>query len=197
MHRQEVDGICFNSREELRQAEIKRAYFPGFRLKPVDLAVSQKELIRHTVLSERHICRQNPFVLAFEGSRPDHDFRNAVPSGFRAHASHVQSAEPGLCRANNMEFISLPIPDRGVPASMRETEEVVRCISAAIADRKAVAIHCRAGIGRSSLVAVCVLVLNGYDPDFAFATIAKVRGVEVPDTDLQRDWVSTFQATVR
>ena len=102
--------------------------------------------------------------------------------------------EPKLCQANNMGFISFPIPDRGVPASMKETEQLVRRISAAIVDGKAVAIHCRAGIGRSSLIAACVLVLNGYDADFAFAAIGKVRGVEVPDTEAQRAWVSTFQA---
>jgi protein-tyrosine phosphatase len=105
--------------------------------------------------------------------------------------------EPKLCHANNVEFISFPIPDRGVPGSMKETEQVVRRLSAAIVDGKAVVIHCRAGIGRSSLIAACVLVLNGYDPDFAFATIGKARGVEVPDTKVQREWVSTFQATLR
>ena len=105
--------------------------------------------------------------------------------------------EPKLCQAHNIEFISFPITDRGVPASVKETEQVVRRVSAAIVDGKAVAIHCRAGIGRSSLIAACVLVLNGYDPDFAFAAIGKVRGVEVPDTGIQRQWVSTFQATVR
>jgi len=103
--------------------------------------------------------------------------------------------EPTLCKAAGIEFVSFPIPDRGVPESMRETQRLVRSLSAAVADGRAVAIHCRAGIGRSSLIAACVLAFNGYDPDSAFADIAKARGVEVPDTELQRDWVSTFQAT--
>ena len=105
--------------------------------------------------------------------------------------------EPTCCRAMDIEFVSFPIPDRGVPESMRETERLVRCLSAAVADGKAVAIHCRAGIGRSSLIAACMLVLNGYDADSAFATIAKARGVVVPDTEIQREWVSQFQATTR
>ena len=95
----------------------------------------------------------------------------------------------------NQEFVSFPIPDRGVPESMRETQRLVRSLSAAIADGKAVAIHCRAGIGRSSLIAACILVHLGYDANSAFETIARARGVGVPDTELQRDWVSTFQAT--
>ena len=55
-------------------------------------------------------------------------------------------------------------------------------------------IHCRAGIGRSSLIAACVLVRAGHDVNSAFDTIAKARGVEVPDTEAQRAWVSTFLA---
>jgi protein-tyrosine phosphatase len=105
--------------------------------------------------------------------------------------------EPTCCRATDIEFVSFPIPDRGVPESMRETERLVRCLSAAVADGTAVAIHCRAGIGRSSLIAACMLVLNGNDPDSAFAAIAKALGAEVPDTEIQREWVSQFQATVR
>ena len=103
--------------------------------------------------------------------------------------------EPTLCKAAGIEFVSFPIPDRGVPESMRETQRLVRSLSAAIADGKAVAIHCRKGIGRSSLIAACILVHLGYDANSAFETIARARGVGVPDTGLQRDWVSTFQAT--
>jgi protein-tyrosine phosphatase len=122
---------------------------------------------------------------------------NAVVSLLEQHevAELELSEEPTCCRATDIEFVSFPIPDRGVPVSMRETERLVRYLSAAVADGKAVAIHCRAGIGRSSSIAACMLVLNGYDPDSAFAAIAKARGVEVPDTVLQRDWVSMFQAT--
>jgi protein-tyrosine phosphatase len=105
--------------------------------------------------------------------------------------------EPTCCRAMEIEFVSFPIPDRGVPDSMGETKRLVRCLSAAVQGGKAVAIHCRAGIGRSSLIAACVLVLNGYDAGSAFAAIARARGVEVPDTEMQREWVSQFQAIAR
>jgi protein-tyrosine phosphatase len=105
--------------------------------------------------------------------------------------------EPTPCHANNMDFVSFPIPDRGVPASIKETEQLARRISIEIAEGRAVAIHCRAGIGRSSLIAACVLLLNGSDADSVLAAIAKARGVEVPDTEHQRAWVSTFQAAMR
>lgn len=101
---------------------------------------------------------------------------------------------PTLCRAAGIELVSFPIPDRGVPASITETERLVLRLSDALAADKSVAIHCRAGIGRSSLIAACVLAHNGYDVRSAFDTIAKARGMDVPDTETQRNWVSIFLA---
>jgi protein-tyrosine phosphatase len=101
---------------------------------------------------------------------------------------------PATCRAAGLKFVPFPIADRGVPESMRETDHLVRKISDALSTGKAVAVHCRAGIGRSALIAACVLARNGYDVDRGFATIAKARGVAVPDTAAQREWVSAFLA---
>ena len=101
--------------------------------------------------------------------------------------------EAELCRATGIEFVSFPIPDRGVPASRRETAKLAKSIAAKIAAGRAIAIHCRAGIGRSSIVAACALVCAGIDADTAFVLIARARGVSVPDTDEQRNWVTAFE----
>ncbi len=101
---------------------------------------------------------------------------------------------PELCRAAEIELVSFPIPDRGVPASVQETGRLIRRLSDALDVGRAVAIHCRAGIGRSALIAACVLARSGYDADAAFDTIAEARGIQVPDTQAQRDWVSAFLA---
>jgi hypothetical protein len=102
-------------------------------------------------------------------------------------------AEADLCRAQGMEFISFPIPDRGVPASLRQAVALAQTVAARIGEGKAVAVHCRAGIGRSSLIAACALVCSGTDPQAAFDMIGKARGVIVPDTEGQRDWVLGFR----
>jgi hypothetical protein len=101
---------------------------------------------------------------------------------------------PATCRAAGLELVSFPIADRGVPESMRETDLLVRQICTALRTGKAVAVHCRAGIGRSALIVACVLCRNGYDVALAFDIIAKARGVDVPDTQAQRDWVSAFRS---
>ncbi len=100
--------------------------------------------------------------------------------------------EAGLCHDLDMEFISFPIPDGGVPLSTRETMALAGTIVARLNEGKAAAVHCRAGIGRSSLIAACVLVLLGLAPAMAFDLIGKARGVKVPDTDGQQSWVEIF-----
>jgi protein-tyrosine phosphatase len=104
--------------------------------------------------------------------------------------------EPELCKMYEIEFISFPILDRGVPVLSDQTATLARLIALRISEGKAVAIHCRAGIGRSSLFAACVLLYCGVTPDAAFEMIQKARGVWVPDTDEQRDWVKRFQGII-
>ena len=99
--------------------------------------------------------------------------------------------EAELCRANGIEFISLPIPDRGVP-DVRQALEIARSIADGIAGGRSIAVHCRAGIGRSSLIAACAMICSGIEASDALALIRAARGVIVPDTEEQRDWIIGF-----
>jgi protein-tyrosine phosphatase len=69
-------------------------------------------------------------------------------------------------------------------------------LAAGLRDGRSIAIHCRAGIGRSSMIAACALILCGIDAAEALALIKAARGVSVPDTDEQRDWVIAFGSAV-
>jgi protein-tyrosine phosphatase len=62
---------------------------------------------------------------------------------------------------------------------------------------KTVAVHCRMGIGRSALIAACLLKSQGIGVDEAFAMISRARGFSVPDTEEQREWVQGFAACRR
>jgi hypothetical protein len=103
--------------------------------------------------------------------------------------------EVGLCQGLAIEFISFPIPDRGVPRSASATMALAKTIVQRLSDGKAVAIHCRAGIGRSALIAACVLELLGIAAELAFVLIGEARGVKVLDTEGQRNWVGSFRET--
>ena len=93
------------------------------------------------------------------------------------------------CLQRGIDFLSFPIPDRQVPLSTHETRVLVGKIRDLVAAGKLVAIHCRAGIGRSGLIAASVLKASGIDASRAFDLISMARGVAVPDTPEQRDWV--------
>jgi protein-tyrosine phosphatase len=53
-------------------------------------------------------------------------------------------------------------------------------------------IHCRAGIGRSSMIAACTMICADVSAADALSRIEAARGVRVPDTEEQRDWVMAF-----
>ena len=67
------------------------------------------------------------------------------------------TSESKLCAERNIEFLSFPIPDRGTPHSKRDVAELVDGLVARLQNGTAVTIHCRAGIGRTGLVAGCIL----------------------------------------
>lgn len=98
--------------------------------------------------------------------------------------------EAELSRAEGVEFHSLPIPDLGVPPSRAHFARLMSELEKALESGKNVAIHCRQGIGRSSLVAASLLMAAGLDPIEAFRRIAEARGRPVPETTEQREWVS-------
>ncbi len=100
--------------------------------------------------------------------------------------------EAALCRGQGMEFISFPIPDRGVPDSGHGAATLARSLATRMGGGKAIAVHCRAGIGRSSLIAACILASSGSEPETVFDLIGACRGLEVPDTDGQRHWLRDF-----
>jgi protein-tyrosine phosphatase len=115
---------------------------------------------------------------------------SALENEENADLDLVKEAE--LCQANGIEFIAFPIPDRGVPASTKATAELVRRLEDRLNGGKTVALHCRQGVGRSALLAACLLVAAGRDREAAFESIRAARGCEVPDTAEQREWVARF-----
>jgi protein-tyrosine phosphatase len=89
-------------------------------------------------------------------------------------------------KATGMKFVSLPIPDRQVPNSESEVSATLDRLDADLSAGKNVVVHCRQGIGRTGLVAACLLVTKGLTPEAAVKTLSAARGNPVPETAEQR-----------
>lgn len=98
-------------------------------------------------------------------------------------------SEAKCCQENSMEFLSFPIEDRSVPSSVNEFKDFVGRLKEYLEQGKAVGVHCRAGIGRSSTIVAFVLIAGGLSAESAFHEIENTRGCSVPDTPEQRQWV--------
>jgi protein-tyrosine phosphatase len=99
------------------------------------------------------------------------------------------SEEGHVAEANGIHFVSFPIVDRGVPASVRSTVALLRSVNDALESGKNVAVHCRQGIGRAALVAAGTLMAAGKSAATALEAIRSARGLNVPETEEQRDWL--------
>ncbi|MGA3195369.1 MAG: dual specificity protein phosphatase family protein [Terriglobales bacterium] len=99
-------------------------------------------------------------------------------------------------KKHGMGFVSLPIQDRKVPDSQPALVAALENLGADLSAGKNVVIHCRQGIGRTGLVAACLLVTKGLSSGAAISTLSAARGLPVPETEEQRRWIDHFAATL-
>ncbi len=93
-----------------------------------------------------------------------------------------------------------PVIDASVPSSPEQMAGILDAIDAALADGKAVYVHCWGGVGRTGTVVGCWLVRHGYKGDAALCQIAEWwREVEKfywspnsPETRKQRAYVRNW-----
>ena len=97
--------------------------------------------------------------------------------------------ERQAAEANGIRFISFPIPDRGIPASVPPAISLMADLAGALEKGQNIAVHCRQGIGRSGLIAAGVLTIAGASPTDAIQAVSSARGLSIPETPDQRQWV--------
>ncbi|MEU4497547.1 tyrosine protein phosphatase [Streptomyces sp. NPDC023998] len=97
------------------------------------------------------------------------------------------AVEAQAATAAGLQFVALPIPDRTVP-ELATVLPTLHSLAELLREGAHVVTHCRFGIGRASLLAASLLILNGVDPDTAWNHLEQARGLCVPDTPEQREW---------
>ena len=97
--------------------------------------------------------------------------------------------EKDLCRRKEIEYINFPICDRSTPKSGNETDQLIDMLFERLKGGHTIVIHCRMGIGRSSIIAAAVLLKFGLKGPEIIESICQIRGLKVPDTDKQLAWL--------
>jgi protein-tyrosine phosphatase len=100
-------------------------------------------------------------------------------------------SEGTVAQAHGVQFLSFPIPDRGVPAS---TRDALGRLSASLDEGKNVVVHCRQSVGRSGMVAAGLLIAAGMTAEQAIETVSQARGATVPETAEQLQWIRQLPA---
>jgi predicted protein tyrosine phosphatase len=100
-------------------------------------------------------------------------------------------SEAQFCENLRMRFHRHIVPDRGVPLQPA-FNQFIYSLMPSLVQQGFIAIHCMAGIGRSSVMAAAILCRLGLSADQALDLISKARGFDVPDTDEQLDFIYQF-----
>lgn len=96
--------------------------------------------------------------------------------------------EPQICEDLGIGFHRLAVKDREVPPRT-EFDYFISTLLPILHNNGFIAIHCRAGIGRSSVVAAGLLCGLGVPAEQALAMISRARGFDVPDTEAQLNFI--------
>lgn len=139
------------------------------------------------------------------GDQIDEEFSNISDAGINQIVSLLESHESyalGLEKEEfytekyGMAFVSNPLVDRGLPASVAEFSRFTKQLYTEMFDGSNTIVHCHGGIGRSGIVGAAILLHCGFTAENAFKYITEKRGIPVPDTDEQSGWVVNHAAEI-
>jgi protein-tyrosine phosphatase len=105
-------------------------------------------------------------------------------------------SEADLVTDAGMSFVSFPIMDMGLPESVDDFALLSLRLYRQVKSGVSTLIHCRAGIGRSGLLAAAVLLQEGTTVVQAFEQVTRAHGRRVPETVEQGDWLKANHAVI-
>jgi len=100
-------------------------------------------------------------------------------------------SEAQFCADLRLRFHRHPIDDRGIPLQPAFDDFITSLLPSLVAPGF-IAIHCRAGIGRSTVAAAALLRRLGLSASDALGLISNARGFDVPDTLEQLDFINAL-----
>ena len=102
--------------------------------------------------------------------------------------------EEKLCINFGMNYMNYPIKDRGIPENYQECIKFLKELHTIFLNGHSICIHCRMGIGRSSIIAAALILM---DQKLKVPKILEIikerRGLTIPDTKDQVEWLFEIQ----
>jgi protein-tyrosine phosphatase len=105
--------------------------------------------------------------------------------------------EPAAAREAGLDFVAFPVPDMDIPEALPPALDLTARLAGEVRAGRFVVAHCRAGIGRCSMLAGATLIRLGATPAEAWQRIRRARGLPVPDNARQEDWLYRFAEALR
>ena len=116
-----------------------------------------------------------------------------APEAYSVGLSH----EERYCRDRGIDFVQYEIKDREIPDSETDFLLLIQALHSGIAEGLDTVIHCRAGIGRTGVVAAAILIKHGLGGSESFDTVSAARCVQVPDTEQQKEYVLALETKLQ
>lgn len=106
--------------------------------------------------------------------------------------------EQALCEKLGLQFEQFAIPDQHTP-DITTFQPFIETLYQELesGDIKTLAVHCRAGIGRTGVVAGCLLRRDGHRSDHAVKMMSDVRGYAMPQTEEQYHFIVNYPVSIK
>ena len=114
-----------------------------------------------------------------------------------AEQAELELEEEGRqCGELGLKFVRMPIEDMRVPPLDAPTIALLADLRQLHFAGSSIAVHCRAGIGRSPMIAACIMLSAQCGIHSAFIQLSEARGMRVPETPEQREWALAYEKLV-
>ena len=97
------------------------------------------------------------------------------------------------CLKQAVNHIHYPMEDRAIPDSILQFDAFAKSLKERIDNDEKLLVHCRMGIGRSSMISAAILLNFDAKLQDVFSFISEKRELSVPDVMTQKDFIERYQ----